>query len=71
MNNFNATMDNDPTVEEIAEIRRLAGPKFKIMVDCNNAYTPQEAIRVGRKLQDLDAFRILNTGEVAKLAARS
>jgi D-arabinonate dehydratase/D-galactarolactone cycloisomerase len=55
-NNFNSVMDNDPTVEEIAEIRRLAGPKFKIMVDCNNAYTPQEAIRVGRKLQELDAF---------------
>ena len=53
---FDSRMDVDTTVEEIAEIRRLAGPKFKIMVDCNNQYTPQQAIKVGRKLQELDAF---------------
>jgi L-alanine-DL-glutamate epimerase-like enolase superfamily enzyme len=53
---YDADMDTDYTVEEIAEIRRLAGPHFKIMVDVNNAYTPQQAIKVGRKLQELDAF---------------
>ena len=53
---FDSRMDIDPTVEEITEIRRLVGPKFKIMVDCNNQYTPQQAIKVGRKLQELDAF---------------
>ncbi len=53
---FDSRMDADTTVEEIAEIRRLAGSKFKIMVDCNNQYTPQQAIKVGRKLQELDAF---------------
>jgi len=49
-------MDIDPTVEEIAEIRRLAGPKFKIMADVTNAYTPAQAIKVGRQLQELDVF---------------
>lgn len=53
---FDASMDNDPTIEEIAEIRRLAGPKFKIMADCNNAYTAAQALKVGRKLQELDVF---------------
>lgn len=53
---YDADMDADYTVEEIAEIRRLTGPEFKIMVDVNNAYTPQQAIKVGRKLQELDAF---------------
>jgi L-alanine-DL-glutamate epimerase-like enolase superfamily enzyme len=53
-----ARMDVDPTVAEIAEIRRLAGPKIKIMVDVNNAYSPAQAIKVGRKLEALDAFWI-------------
>ncbi|MGA2738662.1 MAG: mandelate racemase/muconate lactonizing enzyme family protein [Bryobacteraceae bacterium] len=53
---YDADMDADHTVEEIAEIRRLTGPDIKIMVDVNNAYTPQQAIKVGRKLQELDAF---------------
>jgi D-arabinonate dehydratase/D-galactarolactone cycloisomerase len=56
LGSFDAHMDADPTVEEIAEIRRLVGPRFKIMVDCSNQYTPQQAIKVGRKLQELDAF---------------
>jgi len=55
---YDADMDTDQTVAEIAEIRRLTGPAFKIMVDVNNAYTPQQAIKVGRKLQELDAFWI-------------
>ncbi len=53
-----ARMDIDPTLEEVAELRRLVGPKFKIMVDVNNAYTPAQAIKVGRKLEELDAFWI-------------
>jgi L-alanine-DL-glutamate epimerase-like enolase superfamily enzyme len=53
-----ARMDVDPTLEEVGEIRRLAGPKFKIMVDVNNAYTPIQAIKVGHKLEELDAFWI-------------
>jgi D-arabinonate dehydratase/D-galactarolactone cycloisomerase len=53
---YDSRMDTDTTVEEIAEIRRLAGPRIKIMVDCNNQYTPSQAIKVGRKLQELDAF---------------
>ncbi len=53
---YDADMDSDHTIEEIAEIRRLAGPHFKIMVDVNNAYTPQQAIKVGKKLEEFDAF---------------
>jgi D-arabinonate dehydratase/D-galactarolactone cycloisomerase len=53
---YDTRMDTDTTVEEIAEIRRLVGPKFKIMVDVNNQYTPSQAIKVGRKLEELDAF---------------
>ena len=56
LRSYDSRMDNDPTIEEITEIRRLAGPKVKIMVDCNNQYTPSQAIKVGRKLQELDAF---------------
>jgi D-arabinonate dehydratase/D-galactarolactone cycloisomerase len=55
-NSYDARMDLDPTVEEIAEIRRLAGPNFKIMADVTNAYTVAQAIKVGRKLQELDVF---------------
>ena len=53
---YDARMDTDVTVEEITEIRRLAGPKFKNMADVTNAYTAAQAIKVGRKLEELDVF---------------
>jgi L-alanine-DL-glutamate epimerase-like enolase superfamily enzyme len=53
---FDARMGVDTTVEEITELRKLVGPKFKIMADVTNAYTPPQAIKVGRQLQELGTF---------------
>lgn len=53
---FDARMNIDPTVEVISELRKAAGPKFGLLADVTNAYTPAQAIKVGRQLQDLDTF---------------
>ncbi|MFM9938147.1 MAG: mandelate racemase/muconate lactonizing enzyme family protein [Hyphomicrobiaceae bacterium] len=43
-------------VERIAAVRKALGPDIALMVDANHCFTVPAAIRLGRKLEDLDIF---------------
>ncbi len=45
-------MDED--VRRVAALRDAIGPDIKLMVDANQAYNATSAIRMGRRLEDLD-----------------
>ena len=43
-------------VRRVAAIREAIGPDIELMVDANQAYNAATAIRIGRRLADLDIF---------------
>lgn len=43
-------------ISRVAAVRRAVGDGVKIMVDANHAFTPGEAVRRGRRLEELDIF---------------
>ncbi|MBI1353674.1 MAG: mandelate racemase/muconate lactonizing enzyme family protein [Acidobacteria bacterium] len=43
-------------VELVQRVRGVVGPAVKLMIDANHAYTPTEAIALGRKLEDADLW---------------
>ena len=45
-------MDED--VKRVAALREAIGPDVKLMVDANQAYNATSAIRIGRRLEELD-----------------
>lgn len=48
-----------PLAEDVARVRAVreaVGPDIEIMVDANNAYSPLEAIRIARRIEDLDIY---------------
>ena len=48
-----------PLAEDVARVqavREAVGPNVEIMVDANNAYSPLEAIRIARRIEDLDIY---------------
>jgi D-arabinonate dehydratase len=48
-----------PLIEDIERVRaarQAAGSDVKLMLDANNAYTPHEAIKAGRKFEEFDIF---------------
>ena len=47
-------MDED--VKRVAALRNAIGPDIKLMVDANQAYNATSAIRIGRRLEDLDVL---------------
>jgi len=48
--------DQKRDVERVKEVRRCVGDDVRLMVDANQAWTPDEAISFGRRVQDLDIF---------------
>ncbi len=42
--------------ELVNHVRDVVGPATKLMIDANHAYTPTEAITLGRKLEDADLW---------------
>jgi L-alanine-DL-glutamate epimerase-like enolase superfamily enzyme len=49
-----ATMDED--VARVEAVRKAVGPKMRLAVDANNAWTPSEALRFMRLVQPFDIF---------------
>ncbi len=48
-----------PMSEDVARVRAVreaVGPDIEIMVDANNAYSPLEALRIARRIEDLDIY---------------
>lgn len=43
-------------VDLVNRVRGVVGPAVKLMIDANHAYTPTEAIAVGRRLEDADLW---------------
>lgn len=43
-------------VERVRVVREAIGPGVELMVDANNAYSPLEAIRFARRIEDLDIY---------------
>lgn len=43
-------------VERVRVVREAIGPEINLMVDANNGYSPLEAIRIARRIEDLDIF---------------
>ena len=43
-------------VERVRVAREAVGPRVNLMVDANNAYSPVEAIRMARRIEDLDLY---------------
>jgi L-alanine-DL-glutamate epimerase-like enolase superfamily enzyme len=43
-------------VERVAAVRRLIGDKCRLMVDANQAWTPQQALAFARQVEDQDVF---------------
>jgi L-alanine-DL-glutamate epimerase-like enolase superfamily enzyme len=43
-------------IDRVAAVRRAVGEEVKVMVDANHAFTPAEAIRRGKRLEELDVF---------------
>lgn len=43
-------------VERVRVVREAIGPDINLMVDANNAYSPIEAIKIARRIEDLDIF---------------
>ena len=41
-------------IERVAAVRKAIGPDIKLMVDANHCFSVPNAIRLGRKLQELD-----------------
>jgi len=48
--------DEAQDLETVRNLRRALGPEVKIMVDANGAYDSSTALRIGRRLQELDIF---------------
>lgn len=46
--------DPEKDVERVVAIRKAVGPKVKIRVDANQGWSPKQAIRIIRKLEDAD-----------------
>lgn len=42
--------------ERVRVVREAIGPEIHLMVDANNAYSPLEAIRVAKRIEDYDIF---------------
>jgi L-alanine-DL-glutamate epimerase-like enolase superfamily enzyme len=51
-----ATVDLEEDIERVRLVREAVGPKIKLAVDANNAWTPSLAIKMGREFQALDVF---------------
>ncbi len=48
-----------PMSEDVARVRAVreaVGPDVEIMVDANNAYSPVDALRIARRIEDLDIY---------------
>lgn len=46
----------DRTIETVRAIRDAVGPKIRLLVDVNGAYSTHHAIEIGRQLEQLGAF---------------
>jgi L-alanine-DL-glutamate epimerase-like enolase superfamily enzyme len=49
-------VDPDEDVARVAAVRRALGPKAKLMVDANCAWSPAVAIRTGRAMEPYDIY---------------
>ena len=43
-------------VERVRVVREAIGPEIELMVDANNAYSPLEAIKIARRMEDLEPY---------------
>lgn len=48
--------DQKRDVERVKEVRKCVGDDVLLMLDANQAWTPDEAIRFGKRVQDLNIF---------------
>ena len=48
--------DPQRDVERVREVRKSIGDGIRLMIDANQAWSPEQAIRFGRRVQDFDIF---------------
>jgi len=63
-----ATASLEEDIERVRLVREAVGPKIKLAVDANNAWTPAVAIQMGRRMQEHDIFWFeepVNTDDLA------